>query len=380
MQIPNRNKKIAIIGAGNAGCMTAISAYLKYKNCIDEISIYYDPETPIERVGQGSTYSVAQLLNAFFNLDFFEYNSIKSTRKEGILYENWGKKNEKIFHSFPQSFTALHYVPSFLSQKVLKSGVFNIVEKNIKDPEQEIDADFIIDCRGRHNRSQELYDQLINPLNSVLISQKEVQKDLFYTRTVTTPDGWTFVIPNVDNTSYGYLYNNSVTSTTDAKNNFIELFDIENPIDGFSFENYIAKNCFQSDRLAFNGNRLCFLEPLEATSTAFHLNVADAIFDHVFWGIDKQVSNQNVRNQIKRLQDFILWHYQFGSKYDTPFWDYAKSLPFNPEPEFYEMLDYINQGNSYDELVRISSTEEFSRFYGHWSSVSFKVWADGMGT
>lgn len=184
MQIPNRNKKIAIIGAGNAGCMTAISAYLKYKNCIDEISIYYDPETPIERVGQGSTYSVAQLLNAFFNLDFFEYNSIKSTRKEGILYENWGKKNEKIFHSFPQSFTALHYVPSFLSQKVLKSGVFNIVEKNIKDPEQEIDADFIIDCRGRHNRSQELYDQLINPLNSVLISQKEVQKDLFYTRTV----------------------------------------------------------------------------------------------------------------------------------------------------------------------------------------------------
>jgi len=380
METPNRNKKIAIIGAGNAGCMTAICAYLKYKDCINEISIYYDPKTPIEKVGQGSTVSVAWLINSFFKLDFFESNFIKSTRKDGIMYENWGKKTEKIFHPFTQHTNGIHYVPSLLAQKVLNSGVFNVVEANIKDAEKEIDADFIIDCRGKNNRDENLYDKLINPLNSVLIAHKEVQKDLFYTRTVATPDGWTFVIPNVDSTSYGYLYNDKITSIIDATNNFSKLFDIEMPFNAFSFENYIAKNCFQGERTAFNGNKLCFLEPLEATSTGFYLNVADAIFDHIFWGEDKETCNQKIRNQIKRLQDFILWHYQFGSKYDTPFWDYAKSLPFNPDKEFSEMIDFINKNNSYDELVRImSTTNQSSKIYGHWGSVSFKIWAEGVG-
>jgi len=379
METPNRNKKIAIIGAGNAGCVTAILAYLKYKDCINEISIYYDPKTPIEKVGQGSNEQVAWLINSFFKLDFFEYNSIKSTRKEGIMYENWGKKKEKIFHPFTQHRNAIHYVPSFLSQQVLKSGVFNVVETNVRDPEKEIDADFIIDCRGRNNRDKNLYDELINPLNSVLVAHKEVQKDLFYTRTVATPDGWTFVIPNVDSISYGYLYNDKITSIIDATNNFSKLFDIEMPFNAFSFENYIAKNCFQGERTAFNGNRLCFLEPLEATSTGFYFDVADAIFDHIFWGVDKETCNQKIRNQIKRLQDFILWHYQFGSKYDTPFWDYAKSLPFNPDKEFSEMIDFINKNNSYDELVRImSTTNQSSKFYAQWNLLSFKIWSDGV--
>ena len=31
---------------------------------------------------------------------------------------------------------------------------------------------------------------------------------------------------------------------------------------------------------------------------------------------------------------FILCNYQYCSKYDTPFWEYAKSLPFNPSDRF----------------------------------------------
>lgn len=379
----DRKKNIAIIGAGNAACITAMYAYLRYNQYIDTITIYHDPSCPIEKVGQGSIVSVAWLINSFFKLDFVENNFIKSTRKEGIMYENWGKKKEKIFHSFPQHQLGIHYVPFLLSQKVLESGVFKVVEKNIKNPEQEIDSDFIFDCRGRIDRDQSLYENLINPLNSVLITQLGVQPDLFYTRTIATPDGWTFVIPNIDNTSYGYLYNNQITMVEQASSNFMQMFGI-NPRDcqitSFSFENYIAKNCFQGKRTALNGNRLCFLEPLEATSTGFYLNVAEAVFEHIIWGTDTEICNKKVKDQIKKLQDFILWHYQFGSKFDTPFWEYAKSFSFNPEPEFYDMINYNGKNSCDDQIVRkLFGQEDRVIQYGQWSPLSFKVWADGVG-
>ena len=67
---------------------------------------------------------------------------------------------------------AIHFVPQKLSQLVLNSEKFNSINKEIIDPEKEIDADVIFDCRGRHNRKKEEYDKLINPLNSVLLCKK----------------------------------------------------------------------------------------------------------------------------------------------------------------------------------------------------------------
>lgn len=375
-------KKIAIIGAGNAGCLTAIYAYLRHKEQIDKITIYHDPSFPIEKVGQGTTVTVANAINSFFRLDFIENNSIKSTRKEGTMFINWGKKKEKIFHPFPQSQIGIHYIPALLSKKVLESGVFEVIEKNIKNPEEEVDADFIVDCRGRFNRDKKLYDSLINPLNSVLITRREVEPDLFYTKSVATPDGWTFIIPNIDSTSYGYLYNNNITTVQEASSNFMQMFHFnpqDHQIDCFDFENYIAKDCFQGERTALNGNRLCFLEPLEATSTSFYMDVAGAIFDHIFYDIDKKICNQNIHNQMKKLQDFILWHYQFGSKFDTPFWEYAKSLPFNPDSGFHYQIDCANEYD-YDEMVRKLSTEQYAfDTYGHWFPIAFKCWMEGVG-
>ena len=90
-----------------------------------------------------------------------------------------------------------------------------MIDKTIKEPEKVLDADVIFDCRGRHNRDKSNYDKLINPLDSVLLSKKyERDVDLIYTRCVATPNGWTFVIPNKDSVSYGYLYNIGVRSRT----------------------------------------------------------------------------------------------------------------------------------------------------------------------
>jgi len=378
----NRKKKVSIIGAGNAGCITAMHYYLYAKDEIDTITIYHDPNTPIERTGQGTSTTVASLVNNFFHLDFLDHNIIKSTRKDGIMYENWGKKNEKIFHSFPQFLPAIHYVPNLFSQAVLNSGVFEVVEKNIEEPEKEIDSDFIFDCRGRNNREKNLYDKLVNPLNSVILSRKEeVYPDLIYTRTVATPHGWTFVIPNVDSTSYGYLYNNQITTKEEATADFIKRFNVV-PDGHLTFENYLAKSCFHGERTILNGNRLSFLEPLEATSTGFYENVAITALGHIARGVDKELCNNQIRKEMLEIQNFVLWHYQFGSKFDTPFWEYAKSLPFDPGSQFNKVIEY-SMNNSYSDLIRerVRDRENFRDcgYYGHWSASAFKIWADGVG-
>ena len=122
----------------------------------------------------------------------------------------------------------IHFVPKKLSEVVLNSGYFDVQEKIISNPENEIDANVIFDCRGRHNRNLKNYDKLIDPLNTVLLSKKfERDVNLIYTRCIATPNGWTFVIPNQDSVSYGYLYNKNITSKEDAIEDFTSRFKLD---------------------------------------------------------------------------------------------------------------------------------------------------------
>tara|TARA_B100000131_G_scaffold71716_1_gene68030 strand:+ start:349 stop:1995 length:1647 start_codon:yes stop_codon:yes gene_type:complete len=373
-------KKIAIIGAGNAGCITALHFYFHGRNEF-EIELYHSPEKhPIERVGQGTTLRVAILISSVFGSNWYD-NNIGATLKSGILYEGWGKAKDEFFHSFPMSSVAVHYVPQMLSDAVLKSGLFKVKQQTINDPEKEIDSDWIIDCRGRHNRDKDNYDSLINPLNACLLCRKEGRdNDLIYTRTIATPNGWTFAVPNTDSVSYGYLYNNNITSKEVATEDFLERFNLPE-IDGdLTFENYIAKSIFVGERTFLNGNKCSFLEPLEATATGFYQKVCRNIWDYMYGVVSKEVANQNVRTSMFEIEKFILWHYQFGSKYDTPFWKYAKSLPFNPDDKFNDYVETskkmsrIDMENKWQEASWLSLSETG---YGQWDSLSFRCWIDG---
>ena len=380
-----QKKRIAVIGAGNAGCITALH-FNYYSKDKYEIVLYHNPkEFAIERVGQGTNVTVTQLITHTIESNWYDRNYIDATFKKGILYEGWGKKQDKIFHPFPMNTMSMHYVPQKLSDSVLKSGLFEVVEGTINDPEKEIDADFIFDCRGRHNRNKDDYEPLINPLNSCLLYRKD-GKDvgLDLTRTVATPNGWTFVIPNSDSVSYGYLYNDTITSTQAARDDFIERFNLPETdysnlttnIDKISFDNYVAKDIFVGERTILNGNRYSFLEPLEATSTRFYQSVCRFVWDYMQGNRTKIESNYNIKRLVKQLETFILWHYQFGSKYDTPFWKYAKSLPFKPDSQFKELLEQ-SKLESYFELE--SKPRYDGDYYAdQWTYSSFRYWHDGV--
>ena len=357
--------KIAIIGAGNAGNITALHFYkhLRDSGNIDkfEIAIYHSPEYyPIEKVGQGTTLTVSELIADALDINWYN-NPIGATFKSGILYENWGKKQDKIFHPFLWNDMGVHFVPKKLSELVLKFDFFNVIEQTITDPEKEIDANVIFDCRGRHNRDLKNYENLINPLNSVLLSKKfDRDYNLIYTRCVATPNGWTFIIPNQDSVSYGYLFNNTITKRQDAIDDFTTRFNLDYVTDTLTFSNYVAKDFRIGERTILQGNMYGFLEPLEATSTGLYRSLCRCAWDGIFEKIPFEKCNQSIKREMLETQNIVLWHYQYGSKYDTAFWKYAKSLPFNPDQRFYD----VAQG-------------KLDKDYGQWRKWNFDNWRLG---
>ena len=370
-------EKIAIVGAGNAGCISALNLhYLKMTEEYDvgEIEIYYDPNVPIERVGQGTQLNVRETIFDVLDLDWVEKNHIKATTKQGIRYKGWGKKNPDFFHSFRSGAVAMHYVPKLFSERVLDSGLFNVVEKAITNPEEEIDATYIIDCRGRPSELDDSYQRLTNPINSVILARKEgADPSLLWTEHITTPNGWTFVIPNHDSISYGYLYNNTITTKEDAEKDFIERFDVE-PDGYLSFDNYVAKDMWRGEKTILNGNLFSFIEPMEAVASVIHHNVSECLYDVMIGEKSREEVNENINKELIQVQDFILWHYKNGSTYDTPFWQYAQSLPYSNESELFE---HVEKCVKLPNLFRFDDLREDLE-YAYWEPQSYKFWHNNV--
>ena len=356
--------KITVLGAGSAGCLTALHySYYAFSDQLPnlEVELVHDPNIPPTPVGLATLLETPKVLWNAFGLDWYN-NPIDAVPKLGILYEGWGTEQDEFFHPFPFESTAMHFSPSKLQTFILESGLFKVVEGNAGDY-NEIDSDFIFDCRGTPTDWDD-YDFLENPLNSVLISEIDVENSgQMWTRAVATPDGWTFVIPQFkDSMSIGYLYNDTVSSDSDAIDNFNDMFNVDD-IKKIKFRNYIAKNPIIDNRIVLNGNRLFFIEPLEAATLNIHLHWCRNTWD---WIVTKKFDSDTIKKEInqniQRVKNFINWHYQFGSKYDTPFWNHAKN--FTPDDEDFNTI--------------LRSNLDFEGWYGQWESWNFKNWYNGV--
>ena len=370
--------KITILGRGNAGCLTALHYAYYTRNRADiSVELLYDPNIPPEKVGQATLLEPPKLLWAALGINWYD-NPINATPKFGILYENWGKKNDKVFHPFSFNSVGLHYNPAKLQDTILQSKYFKVREKHVDNYEQ-IDSDYIFDCRGKPSKNWEDYNILINPLSAVLLGEKKSKACVInWTRAVATPDGWTFVIPNTaQTTSYGYLYNHRITSKDKAKKNFKRLFNIEST-NQFEFKQYIAKTPIIDNRIILGGNRLFFLEPLEATAIASYLEWARYTWD---WIIDKKTTPALITNKfhtyVNQIQNFIIWHYSDGSKYNTPFWKAAKKLKIT-DPLFNKILNAAKLSPMLEDPERDAEVTGTPKIYGQWHKWNFKCWYNGM--
>ena len=388
--------KVSILGRGNAGCISALQFNLINRHTSGsniELELIYDPDIKPVPTGQGTVMSFTQALWENFGTSYT--NSFPFTLKSGIMYENWGGVNDKHFHGFPYGQHAVHFQPKDFQDYVCKNLSINFTEtqENVVSYD-DVDADYIVDCRGRpKDIDPNDYDTLVNPVNCALLGNlPKKHDDVHYTRTIATPDGWCFYIPLPDTTSVGYLFNSNITSEENARNNFNELFGVEGAR-LFPFSQYIAKEPIIEDlgpRVMLNGNRLFFLEPMEATAMSSYQFVAQCYTSYVmkegkiskpkWYGerypndlLDKTSISNHIRNYIDKVQSFILLHYKDGSKYNTPFWSYAKDL--------YNQNQSQELNNILSNIDRVSATtkgrEEIHRDpfqYAQWKLWSIANW------
>ena len=118
-----------------------------------------------------------------------------------------------------------------------------------------------------------------------------------------------------------------------------------------------------------NGNRLAFLEPLEANSSPFY-NLVSTLAG-ARYHTEKKELNKKIQREADKIQNFIMWHYAKGSKYETPFWDYAIPLSkgtFDKDEEFLQILEFT-RSHSMSQILGCGDVN-----YSQWHGYSVQNW------
>ena len=387
-------RKIAVVGRGTAGSLAAASVSRLHPDSDHELHHIYDSRIPVIGVGEGSWPSLVQELHKLTDLPHETVQQrLKGTRKYGVAFEGWGRRNRDFTHYFtPQQVSYAYHLSADLMGDLLHEGtraehvdakVLNItqvdggaqVEFEGRAPER---YDLVFDARGfpRELDPEQHIDISFIPTNTAVIRRcpaiiDEVPqgpvRQHTYTRAIARPHGWVFVIPLTAHTSYGYIFNRDVSSLADVESDFDALLDS----DGVSefeqravlqFPNFVHRQIFDGV-VARVGNAAAFMEPLEATAiVSAQLQIGMVLQirlnrppEHL--ERDAPVVNRFLINNMLRYGLFVGWHYSCGSNYDSEFWRGARDRVWaghrtaaDPEVvdcdalrKFDEMIDLLNQ-------------------------------------
>ena len=367
-------KKLTVIGKGTAGCY-AVSHFHRWTDW--EIEWVFDNKIKTQAVGEGSTLDFPIDLEANTGFDINDLESIYGTLKAGIYKKGWAHGNE-FTHKFPSGSVGYHFNAVMLQEWLMKhfsnSSRVRTVEKNISH--SDIDSDFIMDCSGKPNSyADEYHNSEYIPVNSVYVTQCFWTGVKFqYTLAIARPYGWVFGIPLLNRCSIGYMFNNTINTLDEVKNDVKQIFiDFDlSPSDqtnSFNFGNYYRKNNYDS-RVAYNGNASFFLEPLEATSINLMNRNQRRAFD--LWNGKKTEFQVNIEflTDIAEIENVIMMHYAAGSQFTTEFWQYAQQRGKKNFPS-------LSSNPRFKAILAGEDTESAS--YGTWSRNSFKQNLSNLG-
>jgi tryptophan halogenase len=168
------------------------------------------------------------------------------------------------------------------------------------------------------------------------------------------------------------MYNDQISTLDEIKEDVKNIFDRFglNPSEKtleLHFNNYYRKQNFVG-RSAYSGNTSFFLEPLEATSIGFMDQIQRMAMGHWFHGDSVEMVNDFYIQAIQEIENIIMLHYFAGSKYNTPFWDYAKDRGQKcmdqavKNPRF---VEFYNNSKNYD-FRNCLTTPIDKMMYGSW--------------
>jgi hypothetical protein len=368
-------KRLTVIGKDTAGALSVIH-FLRYTDWF--IDWYYDSSIQLQDAGEGSLPGLPLSLYTCLDFNTLDLKSIDGTLKTGIYKENWGVKGTSFFHHFTPGQVGYHInnakLHNFIFEQLKHNPRVRLIDKKVKDY-GDIDSDFILDCSNRLSDLSKYYKAKFIPVNSVYVTQCFWDKPEFdYTINNATDHGWYFGIPLQNKCSIGYVYNNNITTLDVVKQSTDKVLNDNKLISSdqnnlFSFDNYFHKNNF-SERIVYNGNASFFLEPLEATSYKTMDMIQRAAFDMWHGHTTPEQASNNYLNYINETQIMIMLHYFAGSKFKTPFWEFAKT---QGETCLHNAIKTLKL----KQILTLSYQEEY--YYSTWSPFSFHHNIQGLG-
>ena len=383
-------RKIAVIGRGTAGSLAAASVTRLHPDADHELHHIYDSRIPVIGVGEGSWPSLVQEVQQLTGLPHETVQQrLKGTRKYGVAFEGWGRRGRDFTHYFtPQQVSyAYHLSADLLADMLHESSRARHIDAKVLDiarvdggarvefegraPER---YDLVFDARGfpRELDTDEHIDISFIPTNTAVIRRcpaivEEAAGPVLqhtYTRAVARPHGWIFVIPLAVHTSYGYIFNRDVTGLDEVESDFDAFLETDG-VPEFEqravlrFPNFVHRRIYDG-AVARIGNAAAFMEPLEATAiVSAQIQIGMVLKTRLGRSVehldrDAPAVNRFLVKNVLRYGLFVGWHYSCGSRYDSPFWRFARDRTW---PRYRSAADPAavdcNALGEFDEMIRL---------------------------
>ena len=387
-------RKIAVVGRGTAGSLAAASVTRFHPDSDHELHHIYDSRIPVIGVGEGSWPSLVEHLQQLTALPHETVQQrLKGTRKYGVAFEGWGRRNRDFTHYFtPQQVSYAYHLSADLMAELLHEStparhidarVLGItraedgaqVEFEGRAPER---YDLVFDARGfprEIDPDRHIHISFI-PTDTAVIRRCPATiadppdgpvRQHTYTRAVARPHGWIFAIPLTVHTSYGYIFNRRVSGLAEVESDFDAFLEADGVADFehravLPFPNFVHRHIYDG-AVARVGNAAAFMEPLEATaivSAQFQIGmVLQTRLNRPIQHLERDAPavNRFLVDNMLRYGLFVGWHYSCGSRYDSEFWRYARDRAWpkhrqaaDPEAvgcaalrKFDEMIEVLNR-------------------------------------
>ena len=320
--------KIAIIGKGTSAIITA----LRLIQDDHDVEFFYDPDIKPLSVGESTTPHIQALILETLDISIGDLADAGIVSyKNGIKYIDWGAGNS-FRHHFHGGEVAFHF-----ESGILNPFIHNHLEKELGivyhpervdgydfEDEQVIindkEYDFVVNCAGWDDES-EYYKPIFETVNAAILYTSDTIDDVTYTLHRASRDGWEFGLPFPDRgiTKHGYLSDPEIEGKK------------------ISWTPRFSKKLLQNRFEAYNGNRLFFLEPLEALSLMYYHDFASSIAEFLKGNRDLQSYQDTNNYYLRNLTSYstsLSWYYSYGSTYDSPFWKLTQaraSVYFNSQ-------------------------------------------------
>jgi tryptophan halogenase len=345
--------RIAVLGGGTAGFIAAahITRYLPDA----ELLHVFDSRIPTIGVGEGTTPRFAMWFEEVTGLGFDHLAArCGATLKKGSHYEGWGDRGGNFMHRFqPVELFAYHFDAAAVVDVLGEHVRGQRIDTRVEALETNADAvrvrledgttpvcDYVFDARGFPRDLSANPDDFIQldwiPTGKATIRRLSPQKWSGSSRMIARPHGWIFQIPLREWTSCGYVFNPRINSDAEIAADLTAFLHAEGITEweqrvAPNFPNFIRRRMFDG-RVFWGGNAASFIEPLEATTIGHAIVQTRAATRWIAEDGQGRCAepdeidayNRTMLAYVCRDSLFVAWHYACGSRWDTPFWQYAR--------------------------------------------------------